>query len=271
MIRVENHFEDVLEKAISGLGLKIEDLAKTSGIQYKRIEALLQGEVDELPLRALAPLLGLSANKLVNMAHNKRQPNIKLPERVALFNTPFPVPEYETMTVNSYLIWSGQIAAAFDTGANAYNLLTEIEQRGLKLESLFITHTHLDHIAALSQIRDAHPKCILYCPKKELLPGAFTLNAGDCLNCGDLQIKALQTSGHSPGALSYIVTDGELKTAFVGDAIFCLSMGKAPIAYQEALKNNRNHILSLPETTILCPGHGPVTSVAYEKTNNPFF
>lgn len=271
MIRVVDHFEDVLEKAISGLGLGIEGLASTTGIQRTRIEALLQGEVDELSLRALAPLLGLSADKLINMAHSKWLPNIKIPERVAIFNTPFPVPGYETMTVNSYLIWSGQIAAAFDTGANAHNLLTEVEQRGLKLESLFITHTHLDHVAALSQIRDAHPKCILYCPKKELLPGAFALSASDCLNCGDLQIKALQTSGHSPGALSYVVTDGESKTAFVGDAIFCLSMGKAPIAYQEALKNNRNHLLSLPETTILCPGHGPVTSVADEKTHNPFF
>ena len=271
MIPVEDHFEDVLEKAISGLGLKIEGLARTTGIQYERIKALLQGEIDELSLRALAPVLNLSADKLINMAHNRWQPNIKLPERVALFNTPFPVPGYETMTVNSYLIWSGQIAAAFDTGANAHNLLAEVEQRGLKLESLFITHTHLDHVAALSQIRDAHPKCILYCPKNELLPGAFALNAGDDLNCGNLQIKALQTSGHSPGALSYIVTDGDLKTAFVGDAIFCLSMGKAPIAYQEALKNNRSHLLSLPEKTILCPGHGPVTSVADEKAHNPFF
>lgn len=271
MIGVVDHFEDVLEKAISGLGLGIEGLASTTGIQRTRIDALLQGEVDELSLRALAPILGLSADKLINMAYSKWLPNIKIPERVAIFNTPFPVPGYETMTVNSYLIWSGQIAAAFDTGANAHNLLTEVEQRGLKLESLFITHTHLDHVAALSQIRDAHPKCILYCPKKELLPGAFALSASDCLNCGDLQIKALQTSGHSPGALSYVVTDGESKTAFVGDAIFCLSMGKAPIAYQEALKNNRNHLLSLPETTILCPGHGPVTSVADEKTHNPFF
>ena len=124
MIRIEDHFEDVLKKAISGLGLKIEDLARTTGIQYERIEALLQGEVDELSLRALAPLLGLSADKLIKMAHSKWQPNIKLPERVALFNTPFPVPGYEAMTVNSYLIWSGQIAAAFDTGANAHNLLT---------------------------------------------------------------------------------------------------------------------------------------------------
>ena len=271
MIRIEDHFEDVLKKAISGLGLKIEDLARATGIQYERIEALLQGEVDELSLRALAPLLGLSDDKLINMAHSKWQPNIKIPERVKLFNTPFPAPGYETMTVNSYLIWSGQIAAAFDTGANAHNLLTEVEQRGLRLESLFITHTHLDHVAALSQIRDAHPKCILYCPKKELLPGAFALDAGDGLNCGGLQIKALQTSGHSPGALSYVATDGELKTAFVGDAIFCLSMGKAPIAYKEALKNNRSHLLSLPEATILCPGHGPITSVADEKTHNPFF
>ena len=72
MIPVVDQFEDVLEKAISGLGLKIEDLARTTGIQYERIEALLQGEVDELSIRALAPLLGLSADKLINMDEEEK-------------------------------------------------------------------------------------------------------------------------------------------------------------------------------------------------------
>lgn len=271
MIGFQDHFEDVLHKAILGLGLKLEDLTENTGIQRECIEALLQGKVDELSLRALAPILGLSTDKLINMAHKKWLPNIKLPESVALLNTPFPSPGYETMTVNSYLIWNGQLAAAFDTGTHASALLTEIQKRGLKLQSLFITHTHRDHIAALPEILAAHPKCSVYCPKRESLPGAFTLSAGDCLNFGNLKIKTIQTSGHSPGALSYIVKDGELRIAFVGDAIFCLSMGKAPSAYQEALENNRTQLLSLPETTVLCPGHGPITSVANEKKHNPFF
>ncbi|MEC8333812.1 MAG: MBL fold metallo-hydrolase [Verrucomicrobiota bacterium] len=271
MICIQDQFEDILQKAISGQGLTPETLAKSTGIQKECIEAALQGKVDELSLRALAPRLGLSVDKLINMAHNRWQPNIELPEGVALFNTPFPAPGYEAMTVNSYLVWSGQLAAAFDTGAHAKTLLAEIENRDLKLISLFITHTHHDHIAALPEILAAHPKCILYCPKKESLPGATPLNAGDCLYLESLKIQALQTSGHSPGALSYIVTDCKLRIAFVGDAIFCLSMGKAPSAYQEALENNRSQLLSLPETTILCPGHGPITSVADEKKHNPFF
>ena len=271
MISIADQFEDVLQKAISGLGLTLESLAKTTDIKKEYIEATLQGKVDEICLRALAPKLGLSADKLIDMAHRRWQPNIELPKSVALFNTPFSVPGYEATTVNSYLIWSGRSAAAFDTGIHAHTLLAEIEHRGLELKSLYITHTHHDHIAALPKILAAHPKCILYCPKEESLPGAFTLSAGDCLNLKTLKIQALKTSGHSPGALSYIVSDDELRIAFVGDAIFCLSMGKAPSAYQEALENNRSQLLSLPKTTILCPGHGPITSVADEKKHNPFF
>lgn len=271
MIQIEDHFEDVLGKAISGLGLSVAALAETTGIETRCIDSLLQGEIHDGALRTLAQSLGLSPDKLVNMAHQRWQPSVELPDGIALFNTPFPVPGYEEMTVNSYLISSGQLAAAVDTGANAAALLAEVEQRGLRLQSLFITHTHHDHIASLSEIRTAHPETTLYCPEGEPLAGAVPLCATARLACGRLEIEARLTSGHSPGALSYIVTGGETPIAFVGDAIFCLSMGQAPNAYQQALHNNRSQLLNLPGTTILCPGHGPITTVADERAHNPFF
>ena len=59
--------------------------------------------------------------------------------------------------------------------------------------------------------------------------------------------------------------------AIVGDSLFAGSMGGGQISFQDALKNNREKILTLPEDTIICPGHGPLTSVAEEMTYNPFF
>jgi len=63
----------------------------------------------------------------------------------------------------------------------------------------------------------------------------------------------------------------DLPVALVGDALFSLSIGGAKCAYQLALKNNREQLLSLPSETILCPGHGPMTSVLEECAHNPFF
>jgi glyoxylase-like metal-dependent hydrolase (beta-lactamase superfamily II) len=59
--------------------------------------------------------------------------------------------------------------------------------------------------------------------------------------------------------------------AIVGDAIFAGSMGGGMVSYEDALRTNRDKIMTLPDKTILCPGHGPITSVGEEKKYNPFF
>jgi glyoxylase-like metal-dependent hydrolase (beta-lactamase superfamily II) len=59
--------------------------------------------------------------------------------------------------------------------------------------------------------------------------------------------------------------------AIVGDAIFAGSMGGGAVSYEEALRTNRQSIFTLPDNTVLCPGHGPLTTVGEEKRNNPFF
>ena len=59
--------------------------------------------------------------------------------------------------------------------------------------------------------------------------------------------------------------------AIVGDAIFAGSMGGGIVSYSDALRTNREKIMTLPDETILCPGHGPMTTVMEEKKHNPFF
>ncbi len=59
--------------------------------------------------------------------------------------------------------------------------------------------------------------------------------------------------------------------AVVGDAMFAGSMGGGMVSFSEALKNNREKILTLSDQTVLCPGHGPLTTVGQEKVHNPFF
>ncbi len=270
-IRIEDNFEDVLNKALVGLGLSVGALAEESGVEPARVDSLLAGTLDTDVLNAVAPMLGLSVAKLLAMAQGDWYPSVALPEWCSLFNTPFPVPGYMEMTVNSFLLRSGAEAIAVDTGANADALLAVVSDLGLQLSTLLITHAHHDHIAALGALRSACPDIAVYAPEKERVPGAVGLREGSTLSFGALQLKIRETSGHSPGALSYVIQDKDTPLAFVGDSIFCLSMGKAPQAYQQALTNNREKLLSLSPETILCPGHGPMTTVANELERNPFF
>ena len=71
--------------------------------------------------------------------------------------------------------------------------------------------------------------------------------------------------------ITYLIEGMTSPIAVVGDAIFAGSMGGGMVSYTEALQNNREKILTLPDNTVLCPGHGPLTTVGQEKEHNPFY
>ena len=71
--------------------------------------------------------------------------------------------------------------------------------------------------------------------------------------------------------MTYVVNGLSRKLAIVGDAIFAGSMGGGNVSYRDALQTNLDKILTLPDETIICPGHGPKTTVGEEKKHNPFF
>ena len=141
----------------------------------------------------------------------------------------------------------------------------------LKLDAIFLTHTHEDHIADLDRLT-AETDATVYVSELEKIPGATTVRDGEAFTVGGLAITARLTPGHSPGGTTYVVEGLEPALAVVGDAMFAASMGGvAPEKYADALKANRDKILSLPDDTIIFPGHGPVTTVGKEKRHNPFY
>ena len=71
--------------------------------------------------------------------------------------------------------------------------------------------------------------------------------------------------------MTYVVTGLAQPIAIVGDSLFAGSMGGGNVSYDDALRNNLEKILTLPDETIICPGHGPMTTVGEEKQHNPFF
>jgi len=272
LIPIEDTFVDVIKKAAVGLGLGHSTLAADSGLSVPELRRLLNGEPDEGVLRQLAPVLNLNADKLVSMSKEEWRPRpVKIAELVCL-NMPFPGAGYEGASVNCFLIVDkdNRQAVAFDTGTSAEPILNYLRSERLNLQALYLTHTHHDHTAGYAGILDA-TGCQAYAPSLEPYRDALLVEPGARMRVASYEIEARLTNGHSPGGLTYVVEGLEQGVAIVGDSIFCLSQGGAKQAYQLALENNRTQILTLPSSTVICPGHGPMTTVAEELAHNPFF
>jgi glyoxylase-like metal-dependent hydrolase (beta-lactamase superfamily II) len=95
---------------------------------------------------------------------------------------------------------------------------------------------------------------------------------GDLIETENGSIKALDVSGHTSPARAYYYQGLDWPVCIVGDAVFAGSMGgtSGPSTYALSLKTARNNLMTLPPDTILCPGHGPITTVELEQQHNPF-
>jgi glyoxylase-like metal-dependent hydrolase (beta-lactamase superfamily II) len=267
-IPLEDNFTDVVGKAQRGLKLTDDQLAAQAGVTVADLVAAKAGTVTEAVLQKLAGPLGLHGAALVALANKAWYPKPVTLDGLAQFNTPF-----EDMTVNSYLVWNPRTknACAFDTGAVAGPMLKYAKQHGLTIRLIFITHTHGDHIADLDRLRE-DTGAEVFVSELEPVPDAKQFKAGRTWDDGaGLKIEARSTIGHSKGATTYYITGLAQPVAVVGDAVFASSMGGGGVSYADALRTNRAEIFTLPDNTILCPGHGPLTTLAEEKRHNPFY
>ena len=180
---------------------------------------------------------------------------------------------YGDMIVNAYVIWDevSRNAWIFDTGTDVHPILAFIEAKKLKVDAIFLTHSHRDHIACLNDLREKSGSPNVYVHQLELFDGCEPIEEDFKYSADSRSLVAKHTHGHSVGGLTYVIEGLEKPVAVVGDAIFAGSMGGGMVSYEDALQTNREKIMSLANDTILCPGHGPMTSVGEEKQNNPFF
>lgn len=267
VIPLEDNFTDVISKAQRGLELADSELSAKTGVSLPDLKLLRSGKCDQSLLRKVAPALGLSADALVAIALNRWLPRPVELEGLFAVNTPF-----GDMTVNAYLLWDrvSREAAIFDTGADCSRLLKFLQNNRLILKSIFLTHTHGDHVFDLDRLQEK-TGAPAFVSDREPLPGAESFHAGSEFGVGSLRIETRLTWGHSPGGITYVISGLAKPVAIVGDALFAGSMGGGKVSYDDALRTNREEILSLPEETVICPGHGPMTTVGEEKRHNPFF
>ncbi len=273
-MQLEDHAGDVAGKARRGLQISLGKAARAAGIGEEALERFeKEGTFSPgMDFGRLAGLLGLEGGRLERLA----QGGSPLPPDMGPWPGLHRISGDEGgMMVHCYLVHdpvSGQ-AALFDTGWSVQPIRSLVEGLGAQLGHLFVTHSHHDHVAALSQVREAWPRIRLHgrCPG---MPEDQLLKEGEAFQAGSLRIAWRETSGHAEDGTTYLVEGagpGAPLAAMVGDAIFDSSMGGAPRRYEHARRRVRQEILSLPGDTLICPGHGPMTTVEEQLRRNPFF
>jgi hydroxyacylglutathione hydrolase len=265
-IPLEDLFEDIIGKAQRGLKLSDQEVAAKAKFASSTLNRLRSGSGSEEEVDALAQALELKQVPLWESFQRSWEPGLVELDGLEQVNT-----DLLGATVNTYLVWdpSSRRGALFDAGIEPATLLAIRDRRNLKIESIFITHTHEDHVAALKEIA-AKTAVRVFGPAGEPVSGATAVQEGDRFEIGNLKVAARLTNGHSSGGTSYIIEGLRVPVAIVGDSLFAGSMGGAPNAYSLALKNNREKLMTLPADTVVCPGHGPMTTVGEERRHNPF-
>lgn len=195
------------------------------------------------------------------------------------------------LQANCYLVAdeASRRAAVIDPGDEAPLILQVVEQLHLLVEVIILTHGHFDHIGAAAVVKKATGAPLLaHEAEQETLQVAQIraklfagleidespqpdrlLKADELISVGLHSLTVLHTPGHSPGHITLVGEGG----AFVGDVVFAGSIGRTDLPggdYQLLLTSIRRHILTLPDNTILYPGHGPATTVGRERNTNPF-
>ncbi len=273
-MNLEDHAGDVIRKARAMSNVSPEAAAQAAGMTPAELAALEDsGQSAKKPdVAALAKLIGVDAKKLEAQlaGWHPNEPDLGTWREFRQITT-----SGDGMTVNCYLAWDevSREAALFDTGFEAKPINDLVEEHKLQLKHIFITHTHPDHIAALPEIRAKYPKARMHWSAKDAAV-AERNRANDFIQLGSLRITNRDTPGHADDGVTYIIgtwPDDAPHVAIVGDAIFSASMGRGNQSWDVAKQKVREQILSLPAETLICPGHGPVTTVGEEKQFNPFF
>ena len=189
---------------------------------------------------------------------------------------------------NMYLIVDENTreAVIIDAPADIPELKKAVDELGAKVKYILITHGHFDHIVGLNSIKKTFNAPAVIC-KDDLdlsnkindftrlfgvpdsIPPTYEkfVKDGDIIEVGNLKIKVIQTAGHTEGGVCYLVDEN----LFSGDTLFRQSVGRTDLyggSFDKICHSVKDILFNLDENTKVFPGHGPMTTIAYEKQHN---
>jgi hydroxyacylglutathione hydrolase len=179
-------------------------------------------------------------------------------------------------------------AAVIDPGGDFAEIDGELHKLQLKVKYIVLTHGHFDHTGALGELKRATGAEVLIHEKDASMlsqaggtqpflmesgnvpcPADKTLQEGDKIEFGDYSLEVLHTPGHTPGGISLLVDS----MIFVGDSLFCGSIGRTDLAggsLKQLIDSIKSKLLTNGEEYAVFPGHGPASTIGQEKRSNPF-
>ncbi len=280
---LEDEFCDILKKARFGQELSLKALSELTQIEHLDLESLEKGQrvPSKAEIQQICQALHLRLHSLVGITLEgwvpQPQPNWTIDDHL-VETIRGDIGGYE---VKGYLLTDPDTkhTLMIDTGYNAQQMLTTIDERGLTLIGIGLTHGHADHAGGLEKILATWPVPVyLGNGDFDLLPWKPDLallkvpTNHQMIALGELTVECLATPGHTPGGFCYFTTHKGQSLCFVGDTLFSGSVGRSnPFSlYPQHLQSVRQTLLHLAKETVLFPGHGPSTTVAEEQTHNPF-
>ncbi|MBL7684743.1 MAG: MBL fold metallo-hydrolase [Deltaproteobacteria bacterium] len=186
-------------------------------------------------------------------------------------------------------------AIVIDPGDQVTDILARIRKLDLKVKSILHTHTHIDHIGGTTALqKETNARVLLHAEdlflyEQMAMQGAFLglhpnqvqnpvppdefLKDGQEIQAGSISGTVLHTPGHTPGSCGFYFPKLESGLLIPGDTLFAGSVGRTDLwggDYDLEIQSIKKKYLSLPDETIVIPGHGPNTSIGREKRMNPF-
>jgi hydroxyacylglutathione hydrolase len=192
--------------------------------------------------------------------------------------------------VNTYLITNNKSGIVIDPGSSDMDYVTKkAGDENIEIEAIVLTHGHIDHVSGVPWMKNAlNVPVYANSLDKEVIdtvsiqarmfgvadPGSIPIDnelpASGTIEMAGIPFTLLHTPGHSKGSVS-LYTEG---LVIVGDALFNMSIGRTDLpggSYEELITSIREKLFTLPEETRVLCGHGPETSIGFEKKMNPFF
>lgn len=195
-------------------------------------------------------------------------------------------------STNCYLVLNEATNEGFliDPGDYEEKILAVLKERDVKLQAIYLTHGHLDHMMAAERIREEYGVSV-YCHVEELavladpvknltgrflrhayvLDGVRPLRDGEEFFCAGVKIKLFHTPGHTPGGCCYYLPQEGI--LFSGDTLFYRSIGNTEFpggSMGTIVRSIREKLYTLPEETVVYAGHGETTDIGSEKRENPY-